>query len=71
MNTYTAARIEIVLFSFLAYGAGYYWPSWEGVLLTVFLAWAGLTMIKDEWDERKFGKDHRMLSERLFKKAKD
>jgi hypothetical protein len=70
MNVYTAARIEIAAFSVLAFGAGYYWPSWEGALGAAFLVWVGLTMIKDEWDERKLAKERRMLSERLTKKLR-
>lgn len=71
MSVYTAARFEIVLFSAIAFGAGYYWPSWTGVVGVMFLVGAGLTMIKDDWDERKLAKEHRMLTDRLFRKVKD
>jgi threonine/homoserine/homoserine lactone efflux protein len=71
MSVYTAARIEIVLFAGIAFWSGYYWPSWIGIAGVVFLAWAGATMLKDEWDEQKLAKEHRMLSQRLFGKAKD
>ncbi len=53
MGVYTAARIEIACFSAFAFTTGYYWPSWQGVLGAAFLVWAGLTMVKDEWNERR------------------
>ena len=66
MNVYTAARIEIAWFSAIAFGSGYYWPEWPGLLGAVFLVWVGLTMIKDEHDEAKLRKDRRMLSDRFM-----
>ncbi len=69
MGVYTAARIEIACFSAFAFTTGYYWPSWQGVLGAAFLVWAGLTMVKDEWNERRSAKEHRMLSDRLFGKS--
>jgi len=53
MTNLTGARIEIIMFSVIAFGAGQLWPSWEGIALVAFLVWAGLTMVKDEWDEQR------------------
>ena len=71
MNVYTAARIEIAWFSAIAFAAGYFWPSWAGMFMAAFLVWVGVTMIKDDWDERKSAKEHRMLTDKLFRKARD
>ena len=68
MDFYTAARIEIVMFSAIAFGAGYYWPDWPGLLLTAFLVWAGIVIIKDEWDERRNSKQGRLIVQKWAKR---
>lgn len=71
MNVYTAARIEIAWFSMIAFGGGYLLGSgsWVGWLVAGFLIWVGLTMIRDDWVERKLMKESRLLTERLWGKA--
>ena len=71
MDVYTAARIEVFMFSFISFGAGYYWSSGLGKLIFVFLVWAGLTMIKDTWNEYKFAKAVQLSNEKTLRREQE